>query len=132
MNEITMTVTGWVATEPRHVVGPTGTALTSFRLATTARFFNREAGRFEDGRTEWFTVRTFRQAAINVRDSIDKGQPVVVTGRFSTHEWDSDTGVRVDLLIDATSVGHDLSRGVATFTRSSVEADAVDAATSDV
>ncbi len=38
MNDLTMTVSGWVATEPRHVVGPTGTHLTSFRLASTSRY----------------------------------------------------------------------------------------------
>lgn len=117
MNDLTITVTGWVATDPRHVVGPTGTRLTSFRLASTSRYFDRDKGEWADGNTEWFTVRTFRNAAITVMNSVAKGQPVVVNGRLRTHEWDADAGPRTDLVIDAASVGHDLTKGVAVFTR---------------
>ena len=125
MNDLTMTVTGWVATEPRHVVGPTGTRLTSFRLASTSRYFDRDKGVWADGNTEWFTVRTFRSAAITVMNSIEKGQPVVVQGRLRTHQWDADAGPRTDLVIDASSVGHDLTKGVATFTRATADASLV-------
>lgn len=131
MNDLTMTVTGWVATEPRHVVGPTGTRLTSFRLASTSRYFDRDKGVWADGNTEWFTVRTFRNAAITVMNSIEKGQPVVVQGRLRTHQWDADAGPRTDLVIDALSVGHDLTKGVATFTRATADASLVDDAPSD-
>ncbi|NYI42915.1 single-stranded DNA-binding protein [Demequina lutea] len=117
MNDLTISVTGWVATDPKHIVGPTGTRLTSFRLASTARHFDRTRQEWTDGKTEWFTVRVFREAAINVKDSLAKGQPVVVRGRLSTHDWDSDTGQRTDLIIDADAIGHDLTKGVATFTR---------------
>jgi single-strand DNA-binding protein len=131
MNDLTMTVTGWVATEPRHVVGPTGTRLTSFRLASTSRYFDRDKGVWADGNTEWFTVRTFRSAAITVMNSIEKGQPVVVQGRLRTHQWDADSGPRTDLVIDAVSVGHDLTKGVATFTRATADASLVDDAPSE-
>jgi single-strand DNA-binding protein len=131
MNDLTMTVTGWVATEPRHVVGPTGTRLTSFRLASTSRYFDRDKGVWTDGNTEWFTVRTFRSAAITVMNSIEKGQPVVVQGRLRTHQWDADSGPRTDLVIDAVSVGHDLTKGVATFTRATADASLVDDAPSE-
>jgi single-strand DNA-binding protein len=126
MNDLTITVTGWVATEPRHVVGPTGTRLTSFRLASTSRYFDRDKGEWADGNTEWFTVRTFRNAAITVKNSIAKGQPVLVNGRLRTHEWDADAGPRTDLVIDAASVGHDLTKGIATFTRASGDASLTD------
>ncbi len=122
MNDLTMTVTGWVATDPRHVVGPTGTRLTSFRLASTSRYFDRDKGVWVDGNTEWFTVRTFRNAAITIMNSIEKGQPVVVQGRLRTHQWDADAGPRTDLILDALSVGHDLTKGVATFTRATADA----------
>ena len=131
MNDLTMTVTGWVATDPRHVVGPTGTRLTSFRLASTSRYFDRDKGVWADGNTEWFTVRTFRNAAITVMNSIEKGQPVVVQGRLRTHQWDADAGPRTDLVIDAVSVGHDLTKGIATFTRATADASLVGDTNSD-
>lgn len=122
MNDLTVTVTGWVATEPRHVVGPTGANLTSFRLASTSRYFDRNANEWADGKTEWFTVRVFRSAAVTVMNSIAKGQPVLVTGRLRTHQWESEAGERTDLLIDAVALGHDLTRGVAQFTRATGDA----------
>ena len=117
MNDLIMTVNGWVATDPSQHVGPTGARLTSFRLASTSRFFDRDKGEWTDGRTEWFTVKVFRSAAITVANSIHKGQPVTVHGRFRTAEWEGEAGTRVDLVIDATSVGHDLTKGTAEFTR---------------
>jgi len=117
MNDLIMTVNGWVATDPSQHVGPTGARLTSFRLASTSRFFDRDKGEWTDGRTEWFTVKVFRNAAITVANSIKKGQPVTVHGRFRTSEWEGEGGTRTDLVIDATSVGHDLTRGTAEFTR---------------
>jgi single-strand DNA-binding protein len=118
MNDLIMTINGWVATEPSQHVGPTGARLTSFRMASTSRFYDREKAEWADGRTEWFTVKVFRSAAITVANSIHKGQPVTVHGRFRTAEWEgAEGGTRVDLVIDATSVGHDLTRGTAEFTR---------------
>jgi len=117
MNDLLITVSGWVATEPRFLAGPSGARMTSFRLASTSRYFDRDKGEWVDGRTEWFTVRVFRAAAVTVADSIAKGQPVVVHGRLKTTTWESEQGPRVDLVIDATSVGHDLTRGIAKFQR---------------
>lgn len=117
MNDLTITVSGWVATDPRYVVGRKNTSLTSFRVASTSRYFDRTNNTWEDGPTEWFTVRTFRSAALTVMDSIAKGQPVIVTGRLRTNVWESESGPRTDLVIDASAVGHDLTRGIATFRR---------------
>jgi single-strand DNA-binding protein len=47
-----------------------------------------------------------------------RGQPVVVTGRLKTTHWDDSEGVtRTKTVIDAFSVGHDLTRGTAAFTK---------------
>lgn len=123
MNDLLITVSGWVATEPRFLAGPSGARMTSFRLASTSRYFDRDKGEWVDGRTEWFTVRVFRAAAATVADSIAKGQPVVVHGRLKTNTWESEQGPRVDLVVDATSVGHDLTRGVAKFQRATGSAE---------
>jgi single-strand DNA-binding protein len=123
MNDLTITVTGWVATEPKLHAAPSGSRMTTFRLATTSRYFDRDKNEWTDGRTEWFSVRVFRAAAVTVAESIAKGQPVTVHGRFRTNEWESETGPRTDLMIDAQSVGHDLTRGIASFKRASGSTD---------
>ena len=117
MNDLTVTVTGWAATDPKLHVGSQGSTLVSFRLASTSRYFDRVKEEWVDNPTEWFTVRAFRNAAITISQSVTKGQPVVVHGRLKSNEWEAEDGKRFDLVIDAFSVGHDLTRGIATFTR---------------
>lgn len=123
MNDLNVTVTGWVATEPKQHTNPGGATLTTFRLATTSRYFDRSTNTWVDRDTEWFTVRTFRSTAANVAQSVRKGQPVIVMGRLHTNEWGADDGPRVDVVIDATTVGHDLARGAASFIRAIADAD---------
>jgi single-strand DNA-binding protein len=121
MNDLTVTVTGWVATDPRIHVVPGGTDLVSFRMASTSRYFDRAQNAWIDRDTEWFTVRVFRAPALLVQRSVKKGQPVVVVGRLHSNEWKAESGTRTDLVIDAQTVGHDLTRGIADFARAVVE-----------
>ena len=113
-----MTLTGLVATTPRHLVTSEGLPITSFRLASTQRRYDRGQQKWIDGETNWYTVTAFRQLATNVVGSIVKGQRVVVTGRLRVRDWESGdrTGTTVEL--DADAIGHDLSWGTAVFTRS--------------
>jgi single-strand DNA-binding protein len=116
-NGITATVVGWIATPPRQVIGPSGVAFASFRMASTPRYFDRTAGSWADGRTEWITVKVFRDSAFNVAASLHKGDPVLVTGRLATSEWESENGPRTDLVLEATALGPDVTRGTCVFAR---------------
>ncbi|MDE2592107.1 MAG: single-stranded DNA-binding protein, partial [Actinomycetales bacterium] len=69
-------VTGLVATTPRHLVTQDGLPITSFRLASSQRRFDRGQNKWIDGETNWYTVTTFRQLAINGSSSISKGDRV--------------------------------------------------------
>lgn len=115
-NAIVTTVVGWAATAPREIHAGR-TPYTSFRLATTPRHFDRAQGVWVEGRTEWLTVKVFRDTALNVAVSICKGQPVIVTGRLKTEEWQGENGTRSGLVIEASALGHDLTRGRATFVK---------------
>ena len=114
----TITLTGLVATTPRHLVTSEGLAITSFRLASTQRKFDRGEQKWVDADTNWYTITTFRQLAINVVGSVAKGQRVVVTGRLRVRDWKTDEKAGTTIEIDAEALGHDLSWGTATFTRS--------------
>lgn len=111
-----VTVVGWAATTPREVVGD-GVPFTSFRLASTPRYFDGRQGAWADGKTEWVTVKAFRDVAFNVAASVHKGDPVLVHGRLLTQEWQSETGPRTTLVVEAVALGHDLTRGTARFAR---------------
>ena len=113
-----ITLTGIVATTPRHLITSEGLPITSFRLASTQRRFDRSQNRWVDGETNWYTISGFRQLAINITTSIKKGERVVVTGRLRIREWvvAEKTGTTIE--VDADAIGHDLSWGTSTFVRS--------------
>lgn len=114
----TITLTGLVATTPRHLVTSEGLPITSFRLASTQRRFDRSREQWIDGDTNWYTITGFRQLAINTAGSIAKGDRVVVTGKLRIRDWASGEKAGTTIEIDADAVGHDLSWGTAVFTRS--------------
>jgi len=110
-----VTVAGWVGTQPKHFVSESGTDFTSFRLASTKRYFDRAEERWVDGPTTWFTVKTWRGIAVNVAESLRRSDPVVVHGTLTSEEWTSPEGPRSSFVIEADALGPDLSRGQATF-----------------
>lgn len=113
----TVAVRGFVATEPRHLVTEGGLPITSFRLVTTRRRYNRQAATWEDGGSNWYTVSAFRKLALSTADCIAKGDPVLVSGRLCVREWAGEKqGMTVE--IEAESIGHDLALGRSAFTRS--------------
>lgn len=91
----------------------------SFRLAHTPRI--RRNGDWVDAPTTWITVTCFRALAENVKASLHKGHPVVVAGRLRTNIWTKDGLTYERLTLEATTVGHDLTRGTATFFRAVTE-----------
>lgn len=110
-----VTVTGWVGTQPKHFVSESGTDFTSFRLASTKRYYNRAEDAWVDGLTTWFTVKAWRSMAINIAESLRRSDPVVVHGTLTSETWDSPDGPRTTFVIEADAVGPDLARGQATF-----------------
>jgi single-strand DNA-binding protein len=114
----TLTLTGLVATTPRHLVTSEGLPITSFRLASTQRRYDRERQAWVDGDTNWYTVTCFRQLAINVVGSIAKGQRIVVTGRLRVRDWQTGDRAGTNVEIDADAIGHDLAWGTSVYTRS--------------
>lgn len=114
----TITITGLVATAPRHIVTSGGLPITSFRLASTQRRYDREDQKWVDGETNWYTITCFRQLAINTAASIGKGDRIVLTGDLRIREWENGERGGTNIDIEASAIGHDLSWGASVFTRS--------------
>lgn len=112
-----ITVSGLVATAPRHIVTSEGLPITSFRLASTQRRFDRSNQRWIDGETNWYTITAFRQLAINSATSVGKGDRVVLNGRLRIREWENADRSGTNIEIEADSLGHDLMWGTAQFSR---------------
>ena len=112
-----ISVAGLVATTPRHLVTQDGLPITSFRLASSQRRFDRTQNKWIDGETNWFTVTGFRQLAINASGSLSKGDRVLVAGKLRVRDWDNGERAGTSVEVEADSIGHDLSWGSAQFTR---------------
>ena len=110
-------VTGLVATTPRHLVTQDGLPITSFRLAASTKKFDKQANRWTEGETNWFTVTSFRQLAINSATSVSKGDRVVVMGKLRVRDWDNGERAGTSVEIEAETLGHDLVWGSSTFVR---------------
>lgn len=121
MNDITVTVIGNVVTDVELRFTKSGDPVASFRVAATTRRFDRSHERWVDGDTHYFSVSCWRHLAHNVVQSLTKGMPVMVTGRLRSREvsrqCQEQTHVTRYVDIEASSVGHDLARGTAAFTR---------------
>jgi single-strand DNA-binding protein len=113
----TISVQGLVATTPRHLITQEGLPITSFRMASTHRRFDRTTKKWVDGETNWYTITAFRQLAINVAGSISKGERVVVSGKLRVRDWDNGERAGTSVEIEAEAIGHDLTWGTSTFTR---------------
>ena len=121
MND-SITLTGFVATPPRHIVTSGGLPITSFRMATTQRRFDRAKNAWVDGDTNWYTITTFRQLALNAATSIKKGERVIVSGKLRIRDWANGEKTGTTIEIDADSVGHDLAWGSTLFSRTVISA----------
>jgi len=117
MND-SITLTGFVATPPRHIVTSGGLPITSFRMATTQRRFDRAKNAWVDGDTNWYTINAYRQLAVNAAGAIHKGEPVVVLGRLRIRDWENDKRQGTNIEIEAEALGHDLVFGTTSFVRS--------------
>ena len=112
-----ITVSGLVATNPRHIVTQDGLPITSFRVAAQHRRFDRVQQKYIDGETNWFTVTAFRQLAVNAAGSINKGDRVLIVGDLRVRDWDNGERAGTSVEIEATHLGHDLAWGTSTYIR---------------
>jgi single-strand DNA-binding protein len=104
----TLTVTGLIATTPRHITNSEGLEITSFRLASSQRRFDKATQRWLDASTNWYTVTAFRNLAVNAIASLNKGDRIVVVGRLRVRDWQTDDRTGTTVEIEAETLGHDL------------------------
>jgi single-strand DNA-binding protein len=112
-------LSGYVTAEPK--LGHTKasqTPVTKIRVGSTPRWLDRTTGEWRDGETSYYNVKCWRKLAENVNGSLRKGDMVLVRGKFRTRTWvDDQQHTRIELEVEADSVGHDLSFGWSRFNR---------------
>lgn len=119
MYDTYLTVVGNVLNPPEwRRTANTGTLVTTFKIASTARRLNRDTGQWVDGNSLRVRVNCWRALASNVSSSVTVGDPLIVTGRLYTRDWVDEEGVkRTQFELEATAIGHDLTRGRSRFER---------------
>ena len=132
MNDTYITFRGWLGgdVELHDVKG--GHRSARMRVASTPRRFRGD--HWEDGPTIWFTVKAWNHLATHASSSLSTGQPVLVHGRLEADVWTREDGTtQVRYIVTAESIGHDLTRGTADFTKreQSQETQAVPEAVTD-
>lgn len=113
----TILIRGFTASDPALSTLPNGVPVVNFRLASTPRWQD-ATGTWKEGTTNWYTVKAYRRLAQNIATSIEKGQPLVVSGRQRISRWNREDGTQgTTVEVDAFGIGHDLNYGTSTFAR---------------
>ncbi|MGH3800019.1 MAG: single-stranded DNA-binding protein [Pseudonocardiaceae bacterium] len=115
MRETPVTVVGTLVSDMRpRRVGPDGTLVLNFRVASNERRFDKTSESWVDGESLYLSVNCWRRLAENAA-SLVKGDPVIVSGKLRTREWTTEQGERRSTVeLEANAVGPDLARCAAT------------------
>ncbi|MDN3059377.1 single-stranded DNA-binding protein [Streptomyces sp. SRF1] len=109
-----ITVTGNLVADPEIRFTEAGTAVARFRVASTPRVYDRNAGRWTDGEPLFITCTTWRDVAEHVCESLVRGMRVIVQGRLRQRTYIDHQGVRRTVFdLDADDVGLSLRHRVA-------------------
>ncbi len=123
-NEAQVSVIGFVATQPIGGYTKTGSRSVSMRVGWTPRVFDRDTGAWTDQASSFLTVQCYRKVAEHAAVCLRRGDPIVVRGTLRVREYvDKNGGRRSSVEVTADSIGHDMSRGISWFTRSTAKAE---------
>ncbi|MGX1882585.1 single-stranded DNA-binding protein [Streptomyces sp. NPDC055287] len=116
MSDTWVTLVGNAATGVDYRDTATG-GVARFRLAVSARYWDRQKESWADGHSSFYTVWARRSLATNLAGSLSIGEPLLVHGRLRVRDEEKDGQRRFSADIDALTVGHDMTRGTSAFRR---------------
>ncbi len=112
-NQGTVILRGRVGSDLRSMTSQSGTKGIRFRLAASQWRIN-DSGKYVERDPHWYTVCVWDRLAKNLLSSVEKGTPIIVSGRPSARAWiGSDSEARAELVINASFCGIDLAFGPA-------------------
>ena len=114
VNEATVSVSGYIATQPKGGWTKDGTRTVSMRLGWTPRRIDKTTGEWVDQPSSFVSVICYRKVAENAALCLRRGDPVVVKGSLRVREY-GDEPKRTAVEVIADTIGHDLSRGITFF-----------------
>lgn len=115
MFDTQITLTGWLGTDVTLRQVGDNQHVASFRVASTPTRFR--DGEWVKGTTSWHTVKAWNRLALHVAASLHTGDPVLIHGRLVADVWEREGKAVTSYEVVASSVGHDLTQGTATFAK---------------
>jgi single-strand DNA-binding protein len=113
-----ITVVGNLVADPELRFTPSGAAVASFRVASTPRFFDKQANEWKDGDSLFLTCNVWRQYAENVAESLQKGMRVMVIGRLKQRSYETREGEKRTVFeVEVDDVGPVLRNATAKVNR---------------
>ena len=119
-NETTITITGNLVDDPELRFTPSGQPVARFRIASTPRYRDNATGEWKDGDTLFLTCQVWRQAAVFVAETLQKGMRAIVTGRLRQRSYETKEGEKrtvYELQVD--EAGPSLRNATAKVTKAS-------------
>ena len=117
--QATLTISGYVGSDPVNFSRNENAPACSLRIGSTSSYYHSEEKAWKERPTTWMTVKAYKSLASNVLKSVHKGDAIVVCGNLNTESWHKDGEDRSRVVLEATSIGHDLNRGISEFTKTS-------------
>jgi single-strand DNA-binding protein len=117
MNETWVTVTGHVMTDVERRTGAGGAPLVRFRLSVPERRYDAGRAGWRERHTSCYTVWARQELAINLHESVARGDPLVVRGRLWLRTAGREGGAGPSADLEAVAAGHNLAFGAAAFRR---------------
>ncbi len=116
--ETIITVVGNLTADPELRFTPSGAAVSNFVIASTPRFFDRQANEWKDGETLFVRCSLWREAAENAAESLTKGTRVIAQGRLKARSFQTKEGEnRTSWELDVDEIGPSLRFATANIQR---------------
>ena len=113
-----ITLRGWVGTEPTFGRTPTGLPFVNFRMSVGERRFEEGVQAWVEKYTSWYSISCYGKLAENARDSVHKGQRLIVMGKLRIRGFQRQDGSPgLEAQLQASAVGHDLAMGVSQWNK---------------
>ena len=117
-HEAYVSLIGFVATQPKKGLTKTGSPTLSMRVGWTPRTLDRATGVWSDLPSSFATVQCYRKVAEHASVCVRRGDPIVVRGTLRVREYVDQNGQRRSSVeVQADSIGHDMSRGISTYSK---------------
>jgi|SRR6266704_1784713 len=108
-NDTTMTIVGNFTDDPELKFTPAGVAMAKFRIAATARIYDKTTGQWRDGDPLFLPCTAWRDLAEHVAESLSRGARVIVTGRLRQSHWETPEGEKRSMIqLDVDEIGPSL------------------------